>query len=94
MSLRFDWDVKKAVLNARKHGVTFDEAQTIFADPLTTIFTDDEHSDQELRDIAVGHSTRGRLLIVSFTERGRTCRIISARRANRHERKRYEEGHR
>ena len=91
--IRFEWDVKKAASNATKHSVTFEEAQTVFADPLTVIFSDDEHSVEEPRDIAVGHSTGGRLLLVSFTERGRAYRIISDRRATRRERKRYEEGH-
>ncbi len=92
LGVRFEWDRKKAASNANKHGVTFEEAQTVFADPLTIVFGDDEHSDEESRDIAVGHSTDGRLLLVSFTERDRAFRIISARRATRRERKRYEEG--
>lgn len=90
MSIRFEWDRRKAGSNARKHGVTFEEAQTVFADPFAVVFSDVEHSDEELRDIVLGHSIKGRLLLVSFTERPETYRIISARRANRHERTRYE----
>lgn len=92
MDLRFEWDHDKAQSNADKHRVTFEEAQTVFADPLAVVFSDEKHSDEELRDIIVGHSVAGRLLLVSFTERNDAYRIISARRANRRERKRYEEG--
>jgi uncharacterized DUF497 family protein len=77
--------------NESKHGVTFEEAMTVFADPLAVIFDDEEHSDEEPREIIVGHSAKGRLLLVSFTERGETVRIISARRATKRERKDYEE---
>ena len=91
MSFRFEWDQDKARSNAVKHQVTFQEAMTVFADPLMVVFGDEKHSDGELRDIAVGHSAAGRLLLVSFTERAGVYRIISARRANRRERKQYEE---
>jgi len=75
-----------------KHGVSFDEASTVFADPLAVIFVDDEHSKDELREIIVGHSGLGRLLLVSFKERDRIIvRIISARKATRRERKNHEE---
>jgi uncharacterized DUF497 family protein len=91
MTFYFEWDRKKARTNARKHGVTFEEAQTVFADPTAVVFYDECHSDDELRDIAIGHSVAGRLLLVSFTEREGVYRIISARKADRRERKRYEE---
>lgn len=91
MALEFEWHADKAASNARKHGVTFDEAMTVFADPLAAIFDDDEHSAEEKREIIVGHSAKGRLLLVSFTERGEAVRIISARRATKRERKDYEE---
>lgn len=93
MLLRFDWDVKKAVSNVAKHGVTFEEANTVFGDPLAVIFDDQDHSQDEIREIIMGHSVLGRLLLVSFTERDKmVVRIISARKATRGERKDYEEG--
>jgi uncharacterized protein len=93
MPLTFEWDADKAALNIAKHGVTFDEARTVFGDPLAVIFDDEEHSLDELREIIIGHSVLRRLLLVSFTERGdEVVRIISARKANKRERKDYEEG--
>ncbi len=93
MALKFEWDEKKAASNCTKHGVTFDEASTVFADPLAVIFDDEEHSADEVREIIVGHSVFERLLLVSFTERGDDLvRIISARKATKRERKDYEEG--
>lgn len=91
--LRFEWDEDKAASNVAKHHVAFDEASTVFADPLAVIFEDEEHSEHELREIIIGHSLFGRLLLVSFTERGdEVVRVISARKATRRERKDYEEG--
>jgi len=91
MGLRFEWDDNKAHLNLRNHGVGFDEAVTVFVDPLARIFDDEVHSTAERREIIVGHSLRGRFLLVGFTERSDTTRIISARRATRKERNDYEE---
>jgi uncharacterized protein len=92
MSVRFEWDDDKAKNNLRKHKVGFDEASTVFADHLAKIFNDDEHSAEEIREIIIGHSALNRLLLVSFTERGRdVIRIISARVATRNERKSHEE---
>jgi uncharacterized DUF497 family protein len=92
MSVRFEWDDDKARANLKKHKVSFDEASTVFGDPLAKIFSDDEHSSEEVREIIVGHSILERLVLVSFTERGRNAvRIISARIATRNERKSYEE---
>ena len=91
MDLEFEWHIDKAASNEKKHGVTFDEAMTVFADPLAVIFDDEEHSAEEPREIIVGHSAEGRLLLVSFTERQNAVRIISARRATKRERKDYEE---
>ena len=91
MSLIFEWDEDKAKVNARKHGVRFEEACLVFADPLAAIFSDERHSDEEFREIIVGHSTADRLLIVSFTERYEAIRIISAREANPCERRDYEQ---
>jgi hypothetical protein len=93
MALRFEWDEDKAATNLRKQGVTFDEAGTVFAAPLAVIFDDEEHSQDEIREIVIGHSVFQRLLLVSFTERGNDLiRIISARKATKRERKDYEEG--
>lgn len=92
MALEFEWDAAKARSNKRKHGVAFDEAASVFADPLARIFDDEEHSDEEHRELVVGYSARNRLLIVSFTERGADLvRIISARKATKHEQRDYEE---
>ena len=91
MGLCFEWDRRKAIANLRKHGVSFDEASTLFHDPLATIFDDDDHSGDEPREIAVGHSITGRLLLVSFVERTENViRIISARQTTTHERDDYE----
>ncbi|MFY9341305.1 MAG: BrnT family toxin [Planctomycetota bacterium] len=92
MDPQFTWDRDKAAANLRKHGVSFEEAVTAFRDPLARIHDDLHHSHEEHREILVGHSARGRLLLVSFTERGRTVRLISARRATRNERQDYQEG--
>lgn len=92
MSLAFEWDKDKAAANVQKHGVTFEEASSVFADPLAAIFDDKAHSYEESREIIVGHSEEGRLLPVSFTERGEAVRVISARKATKRERKDYEEG--
>lgn len=91
MSLQFEWDETKAQSNVKKHGVTFEEAVSVFSDPLAAIFTDERHSGGELREIIVGHSTRGWLMLVCFTERGQAIRVISARQATKHERRDYEQ---
>ncbi len=91
MSVYFEWDRQKAASNVRKHGVSFEEAQTVFYDPLASIFDDKAHSALEQREIIIGHSAEGRLLLVCFTERAHlVVRIISARRATRGERRDYE----
>ncbi len=91
MGLGFEWDRKKAAANLQKHGVSFDEASTVFYDPLGAIFDDEEHSEEEIREIIIGHSAIGRLLVVSFTERAANlARIISARPATPVEREDYE----
>ena len=89
MSLRFEWDPKKA--NQTKHDVSFKEAVTVFADPLARIFPAEEHSVDELREIIIGYSARHRLVLVNFTAINSNVRIISARNATRQERKDYEE---
>jgi uncharacterized DUF497 family protein len=88
--MQFEWDPGKARRNLRKHGVSFDEAVTAFYDPLSATFDDPDHSIGEQRYITVGFSSQNRLLIVGHTERGETVRIISARLATAHERKRHE----
>jgi uncharacterized DUF497 family protein len=91
MSVEFEWDEDKAASNQKKHRVTFEEAATVFADPLAAIFDDEAHSEEEQREIIIGHSDENRLLLVSFTERAGAVRIISARRATKKERQDYEE---
>ena len=88
--MQFEWDREKAKKNDRKHKVSFDEAMTVFYDPLSATFDDPDHSVNEQRLITVGYSSRGRLLVVSHAERGKTIRIISARPATIQERKRHE----
>ena len=90
MALVFEWDTAKADANVRKHRVTFEEAATVFGDPLARIFPDPDHSAAEERELIIGHSAESRLLVVSFTERPRSVRLISARPATRYERKDYE----
>jgi uncharacterized DUF497 family protein len=89
--MTFEWDDKKASVNLTKHGVGFDEAETVFADPLAGIAPDPDHAERERREIIVGLSAAGRFLLVSFTERDAAIRIISARELTRSERRHYEE---
>ena len=91
MSFEFEWDPAKAEDNWKKHGVAFEEALTVFADPLARIFGDQDHSTDETREIIVGHSEKQRLLLVYFTERAAKVRIIGARSATKHERQDYEQ---
>ena len=89
--MKVSWDPRKADSNLRKHGVAFDEAITVFSDPLAFIFNDLEHSAEEHREIIIGYSTLRRLLLVCFVERvDDTIRIISARRATKQEVRDYE----
>lgn len=90
--MEFEWDSRKAEGNVRKHGVTFDEAATVFLDELAVSGSDPDHSVSESRYIAFGISSLGRLLVVSHAYRAGGIRIIRARRATRAERKIYEEG--
>ncbi len=90
--MRFEWDPTKAAKNVRKHGVSFDEAVTVFKDPLALIFDHEEHSEGEHREIIIGMSALRRMLLGCFMERIEdTVRIISARSATRTEIKDYEE---
>ena len=88
--MEFEWDETKAASNLKKHLVSFEEAATVFRNPLAAIFSDGIHSTGEYREIIVGHSQRNRLLFVAFAEREEQIRIISARLATQEERKRYE----
>ncbi len=89
---RFEWDPRKAAANARKHGISFDEASTVFDDIYAVIFDDEGHSTEEPRELIIGHSLTNRLLIVSFVERARNrVRLISARVATKRERQEYED---
>lgn len=89
--MTFEWDDEKAAKNLAKHGVSFDEAETVFADPFAGIAPDPDHSERERREIAAGLSAAGRLLLVSFVERRESIRIISARELTPSERRLYEE---
>jgi uncharacterized DUF497 family protein len=89
MALRFEWDERKADSNSKKHRVSFPEATTVFADPLSITIADPDHALAEERFVDIGRSHRGRLLVVSYAERGDN--IISARVASRPERSKYEE---
>ncbi len=88
----YEWDPAKARVNLRAHHVSFDEAATVFLDPLAITFSDADHSDEEDREITIGFSKKLRVIFVSHCRRGEPVRIISARRATRKERKQYEEG--
>lgn len=90
--MNFEWDETKAAINLEKHGVSFEEAISVFGDPLYVDFFDPDHSAAEQRYLIIGMSEAERLLIVSYTERDDGLRIISARELTAAERKVYEEG--
>jgi uncharacterized DUF497 family protein len=91
MGLKFEWDTKKARLNLAKHAVSFEEAATVFGDERSVTIPDPAHSLTEERFVTIGASDNGKILVVVATERGDILRLISARPANRRERKQYEE---
>lgn len=91
MPLKFEWDERKAALNRKKHGVSFEEASTVFTDTLSLTIPDPLHSEGEERFVIIGVSEEQRLLVVVHMERGNSIRLISARQATEHERKTYEE---
>ena len=91
MVLRFDWDLNKAANNIKKHNVLFEEAATIFDDPMFITVIDEEHSDDEERYITIGLSRQARLLVVAHTDRAGQIRIISARKATKYEEQFYAE---
>lgn len=88
--MQFEWDPEKAARNLGKHGVSFDEASTVFGDPLAGTISDPRYSAEEQRFVTIGHSADGSLIVVVHVERDRRTRIISARGATRRERRRYE----
>lgn len=92
MQFTFEWDEEKARENFKKHKVSFEEAKTIFNDPFSTTIPDPQHSIGENHYIDIGFSSNNRTLIVVYTERGSNIRIISSRKANKTERRKYGEG--
>jgi hypothetical protein len=93
MEPTFEWDLKKAAWNKKKHKISLEEAMTIFKDPLFFTIVDEIHSNaDEQRFVTIGQSNKGRTLVVVHSEKGDTIRLISARKATRRERKAYEEG--
>ena len=92
MAIQFEWDSNKAQSNKKKHGITFEEASTIFGDSLSVTILDPTHSIGEDRFVTIGTSANGRLIVVVHTERDDIIRIISARNATRNERRQYEQG--
>jgi hypothetical protein len=90
--VRFEWDAEKAAANFAEHGVTFEEGQTVFGDPLATTVFDTDHSDDEVRWLTTGLSAAGRIVIVWHTDRKGVIRIIGAREATPSERRTYESG--
>jgi uncharacterized DUF497 family protein len=92
MSIDFEWDVNKAKSNLHKHGVSFEEASTVFDDPLSVTVDDSEHSTEESRYLTIGTSDRTRLVVVFHCDRNSRIRLISARCATQSERSDYERG--
>lgn len=90
--MKFEWDKQKAKSNLSKHGISFEEAQTVFNDPLYIDFYDPDHSEDEDRYIIVGESSNSRVLLISYTERGNKIRLISARQVTQQELIAYGEG--
>ena len=91
MALTFEWDEEKSKKNFKKHGVTFEEAKTVFNDPSAITIDDPDHSDEEERYLDIGLSSNGRVLVLWYTERQKNIRIIGCRRATSSERMTYEE---
>ena len=89
--MRFSWDTKKAASNLNKHGVSFEEAATVFGDPLSDTFPDPDHSLEDDRFVIIGASESGKILVVAHTDDGEVVRLISAREVTQGERKSYEE---
>jgi len=89
--VEFEWDPRKARINRRKHGVSFEEAATVFDNPLATYYEDPDHSVTERRYLTIGTSALGRLLHIAFADRLGRIRIIQARKLTKNERQQYEE---
>ena len=87
----YEWDAAKAARNLKKHGLSFEEAATVFFDPLAVTFVDPDNSGTENREITIGHTMKERLVFVAHCERGKRIRLISARLATKAERKQYED---
>ena len=87
----FEWDDAKAEVNVWRHGISFEEASTVFGDPLAILLPDPDHSHEEERFLVLGMSSRRRMLVVSHAERPPRTRLISARLATRQERRQYED---
>lgn len=90
--MKFEWDKRKAVSNIKKHGVPFEEASTVFGDPLSLTIQDPIHSNKEERYVTIGLSAKFRIIVVIHTDRGDNIRIISARLATKEEKNNYEKG--
>jgi uncharacterized DUF497 family protein len=90
--VKFSWDPKKAAANLKKHGISFEEASTVFRDVLSVTGSDPDHSVRECRFVTFGNSSQNRLLVVAHTEEGEKVHIISARVVTKQERRIYEEG--
>lgn len=91
--MKFEWDIKKAASNERKHKVTFEEVNTVFSDILSITIPDPLHSEAEERFVTIGQSAKQRLFVVVHTDRGDVIRLTFARHATAHERKKYEQSH-
>jgi len=87
--VQFEWDRRKATANLVKHSVAFEEATTVFGDPLGTTIPDPLHSEKEARFVTIGRSARGRIIVVVHIDRGAAVRVISARQATPRERRSY-----
>ncbi len=90
MALTFEWDEEKSGSNLKKHGVSFEEAKTVFNDSLAITIDDPDHSDEEERYIDIGFSSKGRVVVVWYTERNENIRIIGCRKTTKAERRAYE----
>lgn len=88
--LDFEWDEAKANANLKKHKISFEEAKTVFADPFSITVDDPKHSIDERRFVDLGAAASGKVLVVSYTQRGEKIRLISCRKATKTERKEYE----
>ena len=90
--MKFEWDAKKAAANCKNHGISFEDASTVFGDPLAATIQDPVHSTDETRFVTIGMSAAQQLIVVVHTDRADRVRLISARSATRAEKKKYEEG--